>query len=95
MTRALPLLWAVLGVASAAAGGIASWLAADDEVVAYGGSYEPLASAYSSRLELSFDGSAVLWDRQRLVAACLVVAGLLVLAALGGWSLGRRRPVGR
>ena len=53
--------------------------------------------AYTSTLELSFDAGpqVVLWSGQQTLGAGLVVLGLLVLAALGGWLPGRRRrPVG-
>lgn len=56
------------------------------------GSYAPLepgADAYESELSLTFDGS-VLWTWGQAAGAGLVVLGLLVLAALAGWWLGRR-----
>lgn len=56
--------------------------------------YEPLgaSSAYESRLDLQFDdGWAVLWTTGHLAGLGLLGTGLLVLAALAGWSRGRRR----
>jgi hypothetical protein len=53
--------------------------------------YAPLEpDAYSSSLTLTFSEGTVLWTPQHAVGAGLVVLGLLVLAGLGGWSLGRR-----
>ena len=55
--------------------------------------YTPLEpgepAAYQSELLLLSDGS-VLWNRQHAIGAGLVVVGLLVLAAVSGWLLGRR-----
>ncbi len=45
--------------------------------------------AYQSELLLLTDGT-VLWNRQHAIGAGLAVLGLLVLAGLGGWFLGRR-----
>jgi hypothetical protein len=57
--------------------------------------YAPLepvpGGPYRSDLTLTFhDGWTVLWTAGHLVGAVLVVLGLLVLAAVGGWLLGRR-----
>jgi heme/copper-type cytochrome/quinol oxidase subunit 1 len=62
-------------------------------------SYAPLEPGapgpYRSGLTLSFDdGWAVLWTGGHLLGAALVVLGLLVLAAVGGWLLGRRTASG-
>ncbi len=72
------------------------------DVVTYDGSYallDEVDSAYESSLTLSLDGGPLLaWTAGRALGAALVVLGLLVLAALGGWSLGRRTaeaPVAR
>jgi hypothetical protein len=63
---------------------------------AYTGSYAPLGpGAYQSELTLMFDdGASVLWTTNHLLGAALVVLGLLVLAGLGGWLLGRRTAAG-
>jgi heme/copper-type cytochrome/quinol oxidase subunit 1 len=54
-------------------------------------SYTPLdADAYTSQLSLTFSDGSVLWTRQHALGAGLAVAGLLALARLGGWLLGRR-----
>jgi heme/copper-type cytochrome/quinol oxidase subunit 1 len=55
--------------------------------------YAPLSeeqAAYSSTLRIAFDDGRVVWTGGRLVGAGLVVAGLLVLAGLTGWAVGRR-----
>jgi heme/copper-type cytochrome/quinol oxidase subunit 1 len=55
--------------------------------------YAPLdpAVANRSRLTLTFgDRWTVLWTGRHLLGALLVVLGLLALAAVGGWLLGRR-----
>jgi hypothetical protein len=81
------------GTALAVAGVVVLWWADTARWVTYGGSYTPLvpggSSAYESRLVLGLDG-AVLWTWRQAVGAGLVVLGLLVLAAVGGWVLGRR-----
>jgi hypothetical protein len=88
--RALPWVVAVLGAALAVAGVAVFWRTNVSPVVTYGGSYAPLTEAYDSALTLSFDRVEVLWTRGHLVGAGLLVAGALVLAAVGGWVLGRR-----
>ncbi|MGY1838619.1 MULTISPECIES: hypothetical protein [unclassified Modestobacter] len=97
MRRAAPWLVLLLGAVLAIAGVITFWPAntRPPTWTAYSGSYEPLvpgtSEAYGSRLTLSFDRvPAVLWTGQHVVGAGLLVAGLLVLVALGGWVLGRR-----
>jgi heme/copper-type cytochrome/quinol oxidase subunit 1 len=55
--------------------------------------YAPLEPTvvYRSDLTLGFsDRWTVLWTGTHLLGATLVVLGLLVLAAVGGWVLGRR-----
>ncbi len=93
MRRALPWAVAALGLALAVAG-VAVFRRADHPgTLTYGASYEPLLPtdrAYESTLELAFDRTEVLWTAGHLVGAGLLVAGALVLAALGGWVLGRR-----
>ncbi|MGY1821820.1 hypothetical protein [Geodermatophilus sp. SYSU D00079] len=93
MRRAAPWLAAGAGTALVVAGVVVSWWAGTARWVTYGGSYTPLVpgapSAYESRLELDLDGT-VLWTWRHAAGAGLVVLGLLVLAAVGGWLLGRR-----
>ncbi|WP_116452892.1 hypothetical protein [Blastococcus litoris] len=93
MRQALPALLAALGAALVVAGVAVFWRANTVGWVGYGGSYAPLepGSAYESRLTLEVDRSwTVLWTGGHLVGALLLVLGLLVLAATGGWLLGRR-----
>ncbi|WP_324277540.1 hypothetical protein [Blastococcus brunescens] len=93
MRRALPALLAALGGVLAGAGVVVFWLTNTRERVTYDGSYAPLepGSAYESRLTLTLDDRwTVLWTAGHLTGALLVVAGLLVLVATGGWWLGRR-----
>jgi heme/copper-type cytochrome/quinol oxidase subunit 1 len=55
--------------------------------------YAPLEPqvAYQSELTLSFgDRWTVLWTGTHLLGAVLAVVGLLVLAGVAGWLLGRR-----
>jgi len=90
-----PLLVGALG-GLLVVGGLVWFLVAAGapDVVTYGGSYEPLdtGSAYDSALALGFDdGLVVAWSTGQALGAALVVQGLLVLAAFGGWLLGRRR----
>ena len=98
MRRALPWAVAVLGAALAVAGvAVFWWTNTRSPTVTHDGSYAPLLpadSAYESRLTLTFDGGAVLWETGHLVGAGLLVAGALVLAAAGGWALGRRSARG-
>jgi hypothetical protein len=89
--RALPWAVAVLGAALAVAGvAVFWWTNTRPPTVTYGGSYSPLTEAYDSTLTLTSDGVEVLWARGHLVGAGLLVAGALVLAAVGGWALGCR-----
>ncbi|MGY1804047.1 hypothetical protein ACI78T_12300 [Blastococcus sp. SYSU D00922] len=93
MRRALPALLGALGALLVAAGVAVFWRANTVGWVEYGGSYAPLepGSAYESELTLSFDRPwTVLWTGGHLAGALLLVVGLLVLAATGGWLLGRR-----
>ena len=97
MRRFLPALVAGLGVVLVVAGGIVF------AVAAAGGSppdfgwsaYAPLPStaAFNSSLTLSFDRWTVLWTGAHLLGLALVVLGLVTLAAVGGWLLGRRSGV--
>ncbi|OMQ14663.1 hypothetical protein A7K94_0214970 [Modestobacter sp. VKM Ac-2676] len=86
-----------LGTGLAAAGVAVFWLADTGHRTwtAYSGSYAPLvpstSGAYDSDWSVTFDaGPTVLWTGQHVVGFGLLVAGLLVLVALGGWVLGRR-----
>jgi hypothetical protein len=58
-------------------------------------SYAPLEPGplgpYDSETFVTFDdGWTMFWTSGHLLGAVLVVLGLLVLAAVGGWLLGRR-----
>ncbi|SFF30828.1 hypothetical protein [Blastococcus tunisiensis] len=93
MRRALPALLVASGGLLVGAGIAVFWLTNTRRWTHYDGSYAPLrpGSAYESRLTLTFDDRwTVLWTTGHLVGALLAVAGLLVLAATGGWWLGRR-----
>ncbi len=60
------------------------------EAVGYGGSYQPVpVDAHASTLTLTFD-DAVVWTPAHLTGLALAAAGCLLLAAVGGWLLGRR-----
>ncbi|NEK58388.1 hypothetical protein GCU56_10945 [Geodermatophilus sabuli] len=94
MRRAAPWVVAGLGGLLAVAGVVVFWLANTATWTVYGGSYAPLVpegspAAYQSRLVLGVDGS-VLWTWRHAAGAGLLVLGLLLLAAVGGWALGRR-----
>ncbi len=96
MRRALPWLTAGLGLALVVAGVVVFALAGQAPVGDFGWSaYAPLEevdAAYDSSLVLDVDDRwTVLSTGGHLFGAGLVVAGLLVLAALGGWLVGRRR----
>ena len=91
MRRAAPWLLAGLGVLLPVAGAVLFAGADGVEEVVYGGSYEPLpADTYSSTLALTYD-DAVVWTPANLTGLALAAAGCLLLAAVGGWVLGRRR----
>jgi len=99
--RALPWVLGFLGsalvlggvVVFAAANGAWGGPPGDFGWTTYTGSYAPLRPgeprAYESVVSFPPDGS-VLWTSWHLAGAGLVVLGLLVLAVLGGWVLGRR-----
>ena len=90
MRRAAPWLLAALGLSLVVTGVVLFAAANRVEEVVYEGSYEPLAvDAYSSTLSLTYD-DAVVWTRAHLAGLVLAATGALVLAAVGGWSLGRR-----
>ncbi|SFT72373.1 hypothetical protein SAMN05660657_02635 [Geodermatophilus amargosae] len=94
MRRALPCAVAVTGAALAVAGiTVLWWTNTQAPTVTHDGSHAPLllaGSAHESTLTVTSDGGSVLWDPGHLVGAGLLVAGALVLAAVGGWALGRR-----
>jgi hypothetical protein len=91
MRRALPWIVAGLGVVLVAAG-VAVFAAANRGPVDFGwasyGPLEPSQSAYQSAL--TFSEGTVLWTGEHVLGAGLLVLGLLVLAGVGGWLLGRR-----
>jgi hypothetical protein len=92
MRRAVPWLVSGLGAVLVAAGA-AVFAAANRGGADFGwSSYAPLEqtrSAYRSAIIFS-DGTTVLWTGQHLLGAGLVVLGLLALAGVVGWLLGRR-----
>lgn len=94
MRRAVPWVAGLLGAGLLAAGVVLFAIANSSDFgwTAYTASYAPLepAEAYDSALQLTFSDGSTLWSRQHLVGAGLVVVGLLVLTALGGWLAGRR-----
>ena len=104
MRRVPPGAFALLGFALLVAGvtvlNVADRGPADSGWTAYTGSYAPLEGAprryvemdeaYTSELTISLDG-VLPWTTGHLVGAGLVVGGLVVLAALGGWWFGRGR----
>ncbi|GAB3344385.1 hypothetical protein [Modestobacter lapidis] len=94
MRRAGPWLVLGLGVVLAAAGVGVFWVT---NLAPGGGAgwsaYAPLEPGDPAPPGA---GWRVLWTRGHLVGAALLVLGLLLLAAVGGWLLGRRsggRPV--
>ncbi len=93
MRRAVPWLVAGLGVVLAAAGVAVFWATnlapADVGWVAYA----PLeAGAAPPGAATRW---AAVWTRGHVIGAALLVLGLLVLAALGGWLAGRRSVASR
>ena len=96
MRRALPWVAAGVGLVLVVAGLVVFVVANRAPAGDVGWSaYAPLESevAYQSSLTLTFDDRwTVLWTGGHLLGAGLLVTGLLVLATLGGWLLGRRRP---
>ncbi len=93
MRRAVPALLGALGGALVGAGVAVFWLTNTRRWTVYDAGYAPLelGSAYESELTPGFDGRwTVLWTGGHLAGALLVVAGLVQLASVGGWWLGRR-----
>ena len=94
MRRALPALLTALGVVLAGVGvSVFRATNAGGGTAVFGGSYAPLEpeGAYQGRLTLAFDDRwTVLWTGGHLTGALLAVVGLLLLASVAGWWLGRR-----
>ena len=97
MRRVLPWAVAAIGIALAAAG-VALFAAANRSPFSGAdrgwSSYAPLEpgepAPYQSELTFGSEWSVV-WTGGHLVGAGVLVLGLLVLSALGGWALGLRR----
>jgi len=95
-SRLLPWSAAAIGALLIGAGAVAFGIAAGRPVVGgwvvgYAPLSTPATTAYSSRLELSYDHEVLQWSGLHLLGALLAVAGLVVLAAVGGWSTARWR----
>jgi heme/copper-type cytochrome/quinol oxidase subunit 1 len=92
--RRLPVVLAALGWALLAVGITVFWSANRTAAAADVGwsAYTPLQPGEPVPV-LFFGDGTVLWTRGHVMGALLVVVGLLVLAALAGWWLGRRRGV--
>ena len=91
MRRAFPWLVAGLGVVLAVAGALV-FAAANRGPADFGWSaYTPLQEAPTAYLSpVTFSDGSVLWTREHLLGAGLLVLGLLVLTAALAWLLGRR-----
>lgn len=91
MRRAVPWLVAGVGAVLAVAGALV-FAAANRGPADFGWSaYAPLRETradYSNAV--TFSDGAVLWTRQHLLGAGLLVLGLLVLTGAVAWLLGRR-----
>jgi hypothetical protein len=89
--RALPWLVAGLGVVLAA-GGVAVFWTTNLAPSGGGGwfAYAPLVPGQAPPPGAPGQGWVVLWTGGHLAGAALLVAGSLVLSAVGGWLLGRR-----
>ncbi|MGY1793875.1 hypothetical protein ACI796_07810 [Geodermatophilus sp. SYSU D00525] len=94
MRRVLPWAVAALGLALAVAGVAVFWWTNTRPPSSAGWTaYAPLEeveAAFESTLTLTSGPGTVVWGTGHLVGAGLAVAGALVLAAVGGWALGRR-----
>ena len=88
MRRALPGLVAGLGVVLAAGGVTVFW--ATNLSGAGGVGWSAYAPLEPGDPVPPGAGWQVTWTGGHLLGAALLAAGLLVLAALGGWLLGRR-----
>ena len=93
MSPALPRVVAGLGAVLVLVGLAVALTSGRDPVTTYTGSYSPLEAddvdAYQSVLTLTYDAT-IRWTVGQLVGAGLLVAGLLLLTAVGGWVAGRR-----
>jgi hypothetical protein len=90
MSRGLPWAVGVLGIVLVV-GGVGLFAVGNQPADFGWTAYQPLPDAYNSQLQLTFDdGPAVLWTRTSAVGAGIALFGLLVLAALAGWVVGRR-----
>jgi hypothetical protein len=93
VSRDLP--WAV-GVSGLGlvVGGVALFVVGNRQAEVGWTAYGPdlgASDAYESRLQLTFiDGPVVLWTWTSALGAGLALLGLLLLAALTGWVVGRR-----
>lgn len=97
MRSTLSLAAGVLGLLLCAAGAVVFTLATRGGTTTDAGwtAYTPLGptdlAAYRSVLTLNFsDRWTMLWTGGHLLGAALAVVGLLLLAGVGGWALGRR-----
>ncbi len=88
MRRALPWLVAGLGVVLAIGGVAVFWVTTLSG--AGGGGWSAYAPLAPGDPPPPGAGWQVTWTGGHLLGAALLVAGLLVLAAVTGWSLGRR-----
>ena len=91
MRRVLPWLVAGLGAVLAIAG-VLVFAAANRGPQHFGWTaYAPLQDIGSDYVDaVTFSDGSVLWTREHLLGASLLVVGLLVLTAALAWSLGRR-----
>jgi hypothetical protein len=82
---------AAVGLLVVLSGVATFWWTNTHPSVSYAGSYEP-SPAYGSTLTLQLDDPpfTVSWDTGHLVGLALLVTGLLVLAGVAGFALGRR-----
>ena len=93
MRRPLPWLTAALGLVLLGAGVVVFAVANRSPSGDFGWTaYAPLdPEVRNGEVTLTFDGAwTVLWTGSHLLGAGLVIAGLVVVAALGGWLWGRR-----
>jgi hypothetical protein len=91
MRRAGPGLVAAAGLALVVAGVAVFWAANVGGAGVPEAAYAPLEPGQPARYtSVPASGGAVLWTLQHATGAAVVVLGLLVLAGIGGWLLGRR-----
>lgn len=91
MRRAFPWLVTGLGVVLAVAG-VLVFAAANRGPADFGwAAYMPLQETHADYSNaVTFSDGSVLWTREHLLGAALLVGGLLVLTAALAWLLGRR-----